>query len=129
MGLLGDLNDPQRAARARMEAEEKKVKSSHAIRFVGGGALGETTCQILADCLGKPIETVASSQNVGSVGAAAVVAAGLGLVEDVNDTDKFIKVEKTYYPDSSVKGVYDKNYAVFKQLYAANKKGFAMLNG
>ena len=102
---------------------------SSAIRFVGGGALGETTCQILADCLGKRIETVASSQNVGSVGAAAVVAAGLGLVDDVNDTDRFIEVEKTYWPDPSVKPVYDKNYAVFKQLHKANKKGFAMLNG
>ena len=112
-----------------LEAQEKKVKSSDAIRFVGGGALGETTCQILADCLGKPVETVASSQNVGAVGAAAVVAAGLGLVDDVNDTDKFIKVEKTYQPDPSVKAVYDKNYAVFKQLYSSNKKGFAMLNG
>ncbi len=112
-----------------LEAQEKKVKSSDAIRFVGGGALGETTCQILADCLGKDVETVASSQNVGSVGAAAVVAAGLGLVDDVNDTDKFIKVEKTYHPDPSVKAVYDKNFAVFKQLYASNKKGFAMLNG
>lgn len=112
-----------------LEAQEKKVKSSNAIRFVGGGALGETTCQILADCLGKRIETVASSQNVGSVGAAAVVAAGLGLVDDVNDTDRFIEVEKTYWPDPSVKPVYDKNYAVFKQLHKANKKGFAMLNG
>ena len=112
-----------------LEAQEKKVKSSDAIRFVGGGALGETTCQILADCLGKPIETVAASQNVGAVGAAAVVAAGLGLVDDVNDTDKFIKVEKTYQPNPKDKPVYDKNYAVFKQLYPANKKGFAMLNG
>lgn len=31
MGLLGDLNDPQRAARARMEAEEKKVKRSQQV--------------------------------------------------------------------------------------------------
>lgn len=112
-----------------LEAQEKKVKSNSSIRFVGGGALGETTCQILADCLGKPVETIASSQNVGAVGAAAVVAAGLGLVDDVNDTDKFIKVEKTYQPDPTVKPVYDKNYAVFKQLYSSNKKGFAMLNG
>ena len=33
MGLLGDLNDPHRAARARMEAEEKKFKHS---REAGG---------------------------------------------------------------------------------------------
>ena len=111
-----------------LEAQEKKVRSSNAIRFVGGGALGETTCQILADCLGKPVETVPSSQNVGAVGAAAVVAAGLGLVADVNDTEKFIKVQKVYQPDAGVKSVYDKNYAVFKELYKSNKNNFAMLN-
>ena len=111
-----------------IEAQEKKVKCSDPVRFVGGGALGATTCQILADCLGRRVETVASSQNVGSVGAAAVVAAGLGLVSDVSETEKLVSVEKVYEPDPSVKAVYDKNYAVYKQLYSANKKNFAMLN-
>ncbi|MBQ4206730.1 MAG: FGGY-family carbohydrate kinase, partial [Clostridia bacterium] len=88
-----------------IEAQERKVPCSDPIRFVGGGALGEATCQILADCLGRRVETVAASQNVGAVGAAAVVAAGLGLVDDVNDTEKFIKVAKTYRPDPGVKAV------------------------
>lgn len=112
-----------------LEAQEKKVKGSEAIRFVGGGALGEATCQILADCLGRPIETVESSQNVGSVGAAAVVAAGLGLVKDVSETEKLVKVAKTYMPDPSVKAIYDKNFSVYKELYKSNKKNFAILNG
>lgn len=111
-----------------VESQERKVQCSDPVRFVGGGALGEATCQILADCLGRRVETVAASQNVGAVGAAAVVAAGLGLVGDVSETEKLVQVEKVYHPDAGVKSVYDRNYAVYKELYKSNKKLFAMLN-
>ncbi len=111
-----------------IEAQERKVPCSDPVRFVGGGALGEATCQILADCLGRRVETVAASQNVGAVGAAAVVAAGLGVVEDVSETEQLVKVEKVYYPDAGVKAVYDRNYSVYKELYKSNKKSFAILN-
>ena len=57
-----------------LETEEKKIKTSDTIRFVGGGALSDVTCQILADCIGRKVETVDSPQNVGAVGAAVVVA-------------------------------------------------------
>ena len=53
-----------------LETEEKKTKTSDAIRFVGGGALSKVTCQILSDILGRKIETVDNPQNVGAVGAA-----------------------------------------------------------
>lgn len=33
------------------ERQGLKVKTSEAVRFCGGGALGETTCQILSDIL------------------------------------------------------------------------------
>ena len=45
---------------------------------MGGGALSDVTCQILADVTGCTIETVASPQNVGAVGAAAVMGVALG---------------------------------------------------
>ena len=54
-----------------LETEEKKIKTSDTIRFVGGGALSDVTCQILADCIGRKVETVDSPQNVGAVGAVA----------------------------------------------------------
>ncbi len=112
-----------------LEIQDKKIKTSDVVRFVGGGALGEMTCQILADCIGRPVEIVESSQNVGAVGAAAVIATGLGIVKRLSDTEKLVKVIKTYQPDRSVKPVYDKNFEVFKQLYSSNKKGFAIING
>lgn len=112
-----------------IETQDKKIKTSDVIRFVGGGALGETTCQILADCTGRTVETVPSPQNVGAVGAAACIAAGLGIIKDVSEADKLIKADKVYKPDPSVKAAYDKNFEVFKQIYATNKENFAKLNG
>ncbi len=112
-----------------IESQDKKIKTSPVIRFVGGGALGETTCQILADCTGKVVETVPSPQNVGAVGAAVVIAAGLGMIKDVSEADKLIKADKTYTPNPAVKQAYDKNYEVYKNIYKSNKKNFAALNG
>ena len=45
-----------------LETEEKKIKTSDTIRFVGGGALSDVTCQILADCIGRKVETVEQPQ-------------------------------------------------------------------
>lgn len=112
-----------------MEAEDKKVPSSETIRFVGGGALNSVTCQILADVLGKKVETVNEPQNVGAVGAAVTIAVGSGEIKDFSEAKKLIPVVKVYEPNAENKAVYDKQFAVFKQLYKSNKANFAALNG
>lgn len=112
-----------------IDTENKKVTVGDTLRFVGGGALSEATCQILADITGKKVEVVSSPQNVGAVGAAVVIAAGLGLINGVSEAKKLIPAEKTYTPDSKVKSVYDKQYGVYKNLYKSNKANFAALNG
>ena len=111
-----------------METEEKKVKASEKVRFVGGGALSDLTCQILADCTGKIIETVDTPQNVGAMGAAVLVAIGTGACSSVADSKKLIPAVKTFNPDKKLKPVYDKYFEVYKNLYKANKKNFADLN-
>ena len=111
-----------------LETEEKKVKTSKTIRFVGGGALSDVTAQILADCTGRVVETVASPQNVGAVGAAVLIAIGAGIIEKVPDAKKLIPAAKTFVPNVENKAIYDKNFAVFKKLYKANKDNFADLN-
>lgn len=111
-----------------LEAQDKKVKTSDTIRFVGGGALSALTCQILADVLQRKVETVPSPQNVGAVGAAALVAVGLGVINQLDDVKQLIPVKATYEPNPANKAVYDQNFTVFKQLYKVNKKNFAILN-
>ncbi|HPY99938.1 MAG TPA: FGGY-family carbohydrate kinase, partial [Clostridiales bacterium] len=112
-----------------LEASSKKVSTSNPIRFVGGGALSPVTCQIMADVTGRRIETVADPQNVGAVGAAAVVGVGIGLIKELEDVGDFIPAVKTYEPNPDNKAVYDHQFEVFKTLYKNNKKAFAALNG
>lgn len=111
-----------------LECQDKKIQTSNPIRFVGGGALSEVTNQMLADITGRTIEVVANPQNVGAVGAAAVIGVGLGIISDFKKIKDYIPVINTYHPHSENKIVYDKNYIVFKKLYYASKKLFKMLN-
>lgn len=112
-----------------IEVQEKKVQTSQRVRFVGGGALSPVTCQILADVTGKTIETVNSPQNVGAVGAAVIVACGLGMISSVSDAKKLIPTVKSYYPNTANKAIYDKQFETFKNLYKSNKANFSALNG
>ncbi len=111
-----------------LEEESKKVLTSKNVRFVGGGALQPLTCQILADITGRTIETVACPQNVGAVGAAAVVGVGLKLIPSLERLKEFVPVVATYKPNPDNAEAYERNYRVFKRLYASNKQNFEMLN-
>lgn len=115
--------------RWQLEATERKVKASDTIRLVGGGALAPLTCRILADVLGRKIETVENPQNVGAVGAAIVMAVGLNLIKDITDADRLITIKERYIPNQKNTLIYDKYFQIFKSLYYNNKNAFRMLNG
>lgn len=111
-----------------LECEMKKVKTSDTIRFVGGGALSPVTCQMLADITGRTIETVRNSQEVGGIGTALVVAAGIKGVDVLELARQLIKAEHVYTPNPENREVYERNYRVFKKLYKANASNFKELN-
>jgi xylulokinase len=111
-----------------LEAQEKKIKTSHTIRFVGGGALSAVTCQILADITGRTIETIEDSKDVGAIGAAMLAAVGSGRLSGMSAIREFIPVKCRYEPNLENKKIYDKNFEVYKRLYKTNQKSFAMLN-
>ena len=102
-----------------LDCEEKKVKTSDPIRFVGGGALAPVTCQMLADITGKAVETVNNGQEVGATGTALVVAAGLQGTDVAELARRYVKVEHTYAPNPAYKEVYERNYGVFKNCTSA----------
>lgn len=91
-------------------------------------ALAPLTCQIRADVLGREIETIENPQNAGAVGAAAVAAVGLGIIDQIYDVENLIKVNNNYIPVMANKAVHDRNYQVFKSLYRANRQAFQTLN-
>ncbi len=111
-----------------LECEAKKVKTSDVIRFVGGGSLSPVICQMLADIIGRKVETVDNTQEVGAVGCAIVVAAGL-TGEDIEDVSRrLVKANHCYLPDPGNKEIYERNYRVFKRLYKSNAANFSKLN-
>lgn len=112
-----------------LETQRRKVPVSGRVRFVGGGALSAVTAQILADVLQRGVDVVEHPENVGAVGAGLVAAAGLGVVEDVAHAKRLVTVARSFQPDPSVAGVYDRMFGVFTQLHRANRKLFARLNG
>lgn len=105
-----------------LESQDKKLKTADPIRFVGGGAISPVTCQILADVIGRRVETVDSPQNVGSVGAAAVMAVGMGIIPSLESIQAFIPVTRTYEPSAENHEIYNHYYKVFRKLYDANRK-------
>ena len=111
-----------------LESQERKEKTSETIRFVGGGALSAVTCQILADVTGRKIETVNNTQEVGAIGTALVVAAGINGVDVLELAKKIVKADHIYVPDPKNKDVYERNYNVFKKLYKTNASNFRELN-
>lgn len=111
-----------------LECQDRRLKTSNRIRFVGGGALSPVSCQMLADITGRVIETVDSPQNVGSVGACAVTAVGLGLIPDLSCVKKFIPVTAVYTPDSKKHAAYRQYYRAFKRIYAVNKPLFKAIS-
>ena len=112
-----------------LDCQSRKVKTSDPVRFVGGGALSPVTCQRLADITGRAVEVVADPQNVGAVGAAAVMAVGLGLIDGLDRVGDFIPVAARYQPDPAKTAAYEPYYQVFRRLYRANKENFRLLNG
>ena len=112
-----------------LECETRKVKTSDPIRFVGGGALSPVTCQMLADITGRTIETINHSQEVGAIGAALVVAAGIKGGDVLELSRQLVKANHAYIPNLENKEIYERNYRVFKNLYKVNAKCFKELNG
>jgi len=111
-----------------LEAQEKKVTTSGTIRFVGGGALAPLTCQTISDILGREIETVENPQNVGALGAAVIVAVGLGILDNIEEANKLITANQIYFPNAAHRKVHDRNFKCFKMLYKNNKSIFRIMN-
>jgi len=114
--------------RMLLEAQAKKAEPSAVLRFVGGGALSDEVCRILADVTGRAVEAVEDPQNAGAAGAALVAAWGLGRFSDLDRAAGAVKVRARFEPDPAVGAVHDRNYGVFKDLYRATAPLFKRLN-
>ena len=111
-----------------LESQSRMLRTSDPIRFVGGGARSDVICQMLADITGKRIETVDQPQNAGSMGAAAVMAVGMGIIPSLQSVQTFIPVTKVFEPNGENSAVYDRCYATFRKLYPSNRNVYRTLS-
>ena len=111
-----------------LECTEKNFATNPAVRFAGGSAVSPYICQVMADVLGRDVEIIENPRQVGAMGAAALLAVSFGLLKDIKDIKKIIRVQKVYHPRPENTAVYDRILPVFKDLYYNNKKSFAALN-
>jgi xylulokinase len=112
-----------------LESQMSKIATSPVLRMVGGGARSPVLCQILADITGRSVESVKKPQNAGTMGAAVLMAYGLGRLASLDDASCFIQADVSYTPSPEAAKIYDKIYPVFKRLHGKNRKNFRMLNG
>ena len=97
------------------------------IRMVGGGATSTLWCQIHADVLGRRVERVADPVDANLRGAALLAALSLGHLVP-GELRALVSTDGTFDPDPSTRANYDRLYAEFPKLYAAQKPMFARLN-
>ncbi|MBA2718375.1 MAG: hypothetical protein H0U52_03890 [Chloroflexi bacterium] len=89
------------------------------IRGVGGGFIGTSWTQIIADVLGRPIASIERPQDGAAVGAAACALVGIGAQPDLRFVRERVRVKRTYEPDPARWAGYDAGYARFQRLYEA----------
>lgn len=111
-----------------LEATETSFKTQPVVRFTGGSSLSHYVAQVLANVLGREVETVENPRQVGTMGAAALMAVSFGILDDIKQIKQVIKVSGTYRPEPENHAVYNKIYPVFQELYKSTKKLYKALN-
>ncbi len=81
----------------------------------GGGANSPVWCQIIADCLGKPVSVPEGSQ-FGAKGAAINVGITVGIYKDAQDgVAQSVRTARRYEPNRPNTQIYHQLYEVYKQ--------------
>jgi len=91
----------------------------------GGGAKLPVWHQILADVSGLPVKVGDSGQGA-AYGAAAIAAVGIGAYTSVEAASHaFAQLVPVAVPEPGLPGIYSRNYAFFKEIYARLRPVFA----
>jgi xylulokinase len=98
------------------------------LRFIGGGAVSETWCGILADVLGTPIRQIESPRFANAVGGALAAFAALGEIR-VEEIPSLVRTAAVHEPDPAHRPLYDELFAEFLELYRRMKPIYRRLNG
>ena len=90
-----------------------------ALRAVGGGGIGASWTQVIANVLGRPLETIRDPQDAAARGAAACALVGLGGQSGFGFLKEAVEVERTVTPDAAHRPRHDRLHAAYQALYHA----------
>ncbi len=89
------------------------------LRNTGGGSRSELWCQLKADVLGMPIETV-DVLETGCLGAAILAGVAVGRYRSFEDPQmRFVRPRQRYLPDPARAARYEQLYRIYGQVYSA----------
>lgn len=87
------------------------------IVLTGGGARSATWCQIFADIYNIPIHVPSNMEITTSVGAAVTAGVGLGIYENFEVVNRFIKIDRVIKPNIENVNRYKKLKKIFVNSY------------
>jgi xylulokinase len=88
------------------------------VRSLGGGAKSPIWCQIKADMLDRPVQTVKNIQDEACLGAALIAGVGAGLWPSIPAvTDRIVQIGNTFTPNPANRGGYDELIGKYKILW------------
>lgn len=110
-GVIMNLNIIMNSLRNRINISELTV--------IGGGAKGSVWSEIMADAFDCKVKIPNILNEASSMGAAVIAGVGVGLFENFDVINKFIKIEKIIEINENNRAVYDEKLAIFNEYYEA----------
>ena len=97
------------------------------LSIVGGGGNSKVWCQIIADVLNRKINQVKNPIQANARGAAFIAAVGLGYIE-WDHIGKHTQIENVFKPNPENRGLYDKLFKEYTNIYKIMNKTYRRLN-
>ncbi|MFC2949182.1 xylulokinase [Virgibacillus sediminis] len=104
----------------RQAAGQSAAAQTGNMTVIGGGTKSRMWCQILADCLGRPLSVGKESEYMAALGTASSAFIQLGWAADHNDfAERFMAPEEptVYEPDAERAQLYAEVYERYLKLY------------
>ncbi|WP_230972455.1 xylulokinase [Archaeoglobus neptunius] len=106
---------------------EKMTGHQKEVSIVGGGALFDAWCQIIASAIKRPVKRIKSPELTGLRGIATMAAVGLGMETFESAAAKF-RVDRVFRPNEKEAKTYDRMFEHYKSVYGKLKKIYRSLN-
>ena len=97
--------------------------------MVGGGALFDVWCQMVADAIDRPIRRIKNPQETGIRGAAAIAAVSIGKAKSFEEAVAKFEVDKVFKPDKDSTSKFNTKFREFEEAYKKLRKIYRRLNG